>query len=76
MTAIVYRVTRIWLGTVYGCNVADPDARERYLGNIDDGYGPDFPPECRRGDLLEIEYDDREDWRGVPVDARKIASGT
>lgn len=40
---------------------------ERYLGCV----GAPLP-ECRRGDTLEIEYDDAEDPRGEPVAARLI----
>lgn len=70
---IRYRVSHISLGAVHGAPVeaTSPDAI-RLLGWIDEGHGADFLPECRRGDVIEIDYDDSEDRRGIAIDARKI----
>lgn len=44
-----------------------PIGEIRYLGRVDVDL-----PECKRGDTIEIDYDDRDDPRGEPVAARKV----
>lgn len=62
---VVYEVTLCSMGSVHG---RAEGGEERLIVDERD----EWMPEVSRGDRVEIEYDESEDWRGEPVAARRL----